>query len=192
MSHGIYYHFKHIEYFPLLLFSSKMISSYRFLMLTKELMYRYLKAPKTSFCWKLGPFRSKLVLRQVIGVCLHAVRGRGKGMVEGLIWMDTGGFLSCVAWAGDIMISMYITTYCLTNRTRTRRLCSADPCRRPLYVVSSSETWVCNGWNRVKGYTKMFCFYNLHVLYILLMKNHGWNLAVKACIVYIWGFFWLL
>lgn len=91
--------------------------------------------------------------------------------------MDTGGFLSCVAWAGDIMINIYITTYCLTNRTRTRRLCSADPCRRPLYVVSSSETWVCNGWNRVKEYTKMFCFYNLHVLYILLMKNHGWNLT---------------
>lgn len=103
--------------------------------------------------------------------------------------MDTGGFLSCVAWAGDIMINIYITTYCLTNRTRTRRLCSADPCRRPLYLVSSSETWVCNGWNRVKGYTKMFCFYNLHVLYILLMKNHGWNLAVKACSVYIWGVF---
>lgn len=50
-------------------------------------------------------------------------------MVEGFIRMDAGGFLSCVAWAGDIMINIYVTAYCLTNRTRTRRLCSVDPCR---------------------------------------------------------------
>lgn len=66
-------------------------------------------------------------------------------MVEWFIRMDAGGFLSCVAWAGDIMINIYVTAYCLTNRTRTRRLCSVDPCRRLFFLVSSSDSWVCKG-----------------------------------------------
>lgn len=131
MSHGIYHHFKYIEYFPLLLFSSKMISSYRFLMLTNELMQVF-EIPQNILLLKTWSVPNRVSSETNYWRMSPRSTWEGEGMVEGLIWMDTGGFLSCVAWAGDITINIYITAYCLTNRTR--RLCSVDPCRRLLYT----------------------------------------------------------